>query len=54
MQLGSNLDEAVEVESWYTVALSSNGNRVVVGTYSIAPEAPAGRVQIYDWTGSQS
>jgi hypothetical protein len=55
MQLGSNLDEVVGEESYYyNVAISSNGNRVVVvGTHS--SEAAAGRVQqLYDcWTGSQ-
>ena len=55
VQMGSDLDgEAIEDQSGYSVALSSNGNRVAIGAPgSFFNCSIAGHVHIYDWDGSQ-
>lgn len=54
LQLGSDLDgEAARDEFGLSIALSSDGNRVAIGSpYNDGTGDTAGHVRIYDWTGS--
>ena len=55
MQIGSNLDGAAAGEEFgSSVALSSEGNRIVIGAPSYSGQGNStGQARIYDWTGTQ-
>ena len=53
IQAGSDIDGEAADYSGYSVALSSDGNRVAIGSnYSSGSATEAGHVRIYDWNGT--
>lgn len=47
-QVGSDIDGTANAQSGYNVAMSSNGNRIAIGS----PGISAGIVKVYEWDGT--